>query len=103
MAKKQKQAKAEAAPQRSAPPAIRDNPPPDRTPEVCGELTACPACGSTNRTGYTNRVELAFTGVHNGRPFDHIVWRTTQCVDCCQVRRDKHHEQRGPVVEPVGH
>ena len=54
-------------------------------PVVEHEPTACPACGSIARAKYTNRRELVYDG-------ELIVWRTTRCLVCDQVRRDKHRE-----------
>lgn len=59
-----------------------------------GLLTQCPNCRSTNRTPYTNRTELAFAGIRDGKHFTHVITRRTSCADCGQARFDKHFENR---------
>ncbi len=69
-----------------------------RTPVVDAAVTACPKCGSTERTGYNNKteVERAIAGTtRDGRPFTHVVWRRTKCKECNQHRVDRCHENRG--------
>lgn len=55
--------------------------------------SSCPECGSTERTEYINKSELEHEGIDPfGRPFNLIVWRTCQCKECGQWRRDKSYE-----------
>lgn len=63
--------------------------------QVDGELTRCARCGSTNRSKYFSKTErqIAGTDVH-GKPYTHIVWRRTRCLDCGQHRVDVHRENR---------
>lgn len=58
-------------------------------------LTYCPKCDSTNRMPYTNRTELAYRGIREGRRYTHVITRRTRCADCGQARFDKHFENRG--------
>lgn len=58
-------------------------------------VTACPACGSTEREPYYNRREMAAGGVDSaGKPYTHVIWRRTKCAACGQVRDDRHFENR---------
>jgi hypothetical protein len=94
---------------RSQPPAAAESAetasPPERRPGrpqgaksatdvVTVEPSRCRACGSTSRTPYTNTTEHEHRGLHEGRPYTHVVWRTTSCADCGQSRRDRHLENR---------
>lgn len=55
----------------------------------------CRKCGCTERTPYANAQEMEFGGTTgDGRPFTHIVWRSTRCVGCGQGRRDRVFENR---------
>lgn len=60
-----------------------------------GALTHCGKCGSTERMPYTNRTEVAYGGVRDGKRYTHVITRRTRCADCGQARFDKHYEQRG--------
>lgn len=53
---------------------------------------ACPKCNSTNRTKYTQTRKQHHTGERDGKPFNQIVRRWCQCVDCGQWRIEKHFE-----------
>lgn len=57
-------------------------------------LTACRTCGSTERTKYENRREMAFGVERDGRQFTHVVWRDTNCAACGQRRTDQSFENR---------
>jgi hypothetical protein len=48
---------------------------------------ACPKCHSTRRKPYTEGVvaDRKMSGVIDGRPYNRIVWRRTQCADCGQA------------------
>jgi len=80
-----------------APPQPTANP----SPIVEGTLTACRACGSTNRTKYTNHREIEHSLLVEDRPYTHVVWRDTSCADCGQRRTDRHLENRKPSVVSV--
>lgn len=73
--------------------------PREETPIVTGELTACPACGSTDRTEYKDtRTPLEHAGVTpSGRPYTHVRWKRTCCKGCGQFRIDKTFENRVPA------
>jgi len=50
----------------------------------------CPRCGSTRRTPYRSKpVIRALSGVADGKPYTHVVWRATRCLDCGQARTDR--------------
>lgn len=76
------------------PPVDEELPIADSPPIVAAQLTACRKCGSTERTKYTNRREIAFDGMRDGQPYTDIVWRNTSCVACGQVRVDQTFENR---------
>jgi len=67
--------------------------------EAVAEVSRCPQCGSTEREKYENPTEIEQGGVRDGKPFTHIVWRSTRCVACGQSRRDRTYENRVEVVE----
>ncbi len=52
---------------------------------VVVQVTACPRCNSTKRAPYYNRRSLKTAG-------QIVVWRRTKCLECGQVRDDKHSE-----------
>jgi len=59
-------------------------------PLVDSVPSRCPHCGSTERSPYSEHVrEYEITGVHDGQPFTHIVYRPTQCLGCGQWRIDR--------------
>ena len=63
---------------------------------VAAEATRCPRCGSTDRDPYRRKNEQAYPGVHDGKPYTHIVRRWTRCATpgCGQHRIDKSFENR---------
>lgn len=62
---------------------------------VPAEPSRCTVCGSTDREAYSNYTDLEQHGVTSaGKPFTHIVWRSTRCRACGQARRDITHENR---------
>jgi len=63
--------------------------------------SACPRCGSTDRTPYYHTRTLAITGRILGQPYDHIVYRYTRCRACGQHRVDRHYEFRSPPDQPT--
>jgi hypothetical protein len=58
------------------------------------EPSRCSKCQSTERTPYTNKTEKAIAGLHEGKPYTHVVWRSTTCAGCSQARRDRSYEHR---------
>lgn len=62
------------------------------TPVVEAPPSCCPKCGSTERTDYSNTTRIAYNGLHDGRKYSHVVWRTTSCKKCGQRRRDRSYE-----------
>ena len=63
-------------------------------PVVQAEVTACGACGSTDRQPYFNVRERAIAGVRDGKPFTHVLWKRTRCTNCGQIRDDRSYENR---------
>jgi hypothetical protein len=56
----------------------------------------CPKCLSTQRTGYTQTIVQAYSGLaKDRRPYTHIVRRRCQCLACGQHRIDRSLENRG--------
>ena len=52
--------------------------------------TRCPKCGSTRRSPYTQKRELDATGMDSdGRIYQSVKWRRTQCKKCDQWRDDR--------------
>lgn len=64
------------------------------TPIVDAPASCCPKCGSTERTDYSDTTRIAHNGIHNGREYSQVVWRTTACKMCGQRRRDRSYELR---------
>ena len=62
--------------------------------QATAEVSTCRMCQSTRRAPYMNKVEQQIAGVRNGKPFTHIVWRRTRCLDCGQHRSDVTWENR---------
>lgn len=57
--------------------------------------SSCPKCRSTDRTAYSNTTEYPIAGITiDGRQYSHVIWRTTACKACGQVRRDRSYEMR---------
>lgn len=56
--------------------------------------TRCPKCGSTERSDYFGTVERSISGIRDGQPHTHIIWRRTQCLSCGQLRQDRSYENR---------
>lgn len=54
----------------------------------------CPACQSTERGPYVDKVDQPIVGVHDGKPHTHVVWRGCKCLQCNQWRRDRSFENR---------
>jgi hypothetical protein len=52
----------------------------------------CSKCQSTERTGYTHTETKRITGMHNGQPYNRVVWRSCKCTHCGQHRQDKSYE-----------
>lgn len=62
----------------------------EQKPIVEYQVSRCPNCGSTDRTSYADRRELAYSGTTpDGRQYDRIVWRSCKCEACGQARIDK--------------
>lgn len=92
MAKAKSPAK-QPAPKKSAKPRRRGT----VAPPVCdAPPSRCPTCGSSEREGYSNTTEYAIVGriAGSGQEYTHVVWRTTKCKCCGQVRRDRSYENR---------
>jgi hypothetical protein len=58
-------------------------------PTVDAPLTRCPQCGSTDRERVGNAVRQESAGLHQGQPYNLIVWRRTKCLSCGQFRTDR--------------
>jgi hypothetical protein len=57
----------------------------------------CPACGSTARTDYHHTNTHHYSGVTaDGRPYNRIVYRYTNCRHCGQARIDRTYELDAP-------
>jgi len=55
--------------------------------------SACPACGSVERSDYTDTSTMDFNGIdQNGMSYSKVTWRTCQCLACGQWRKDKSFE-----------
>lgn len=70
--------------------------PKPKPPEVDVEVSSCPNCGSTERTGYHSTKCRELSGVHNGRPYKTVVWKRTKCRGCGKNRIDRFHLNRKP-------
>jgi uncharacterized Zn finger protein len=58
-------------------------------------LSRCPRCGSTEREMYRKpRREVCCRGIRDGKAYTHVIFRTTACTACGQVRRDVFYENR---------
>jgi len=52
--------------------------------------SACPKCKSTERAEYRRKTVIVQTGrTPEGRPYNRIVLRPTNCLRCGQHRRDR--------------
>lgn len=70
-------------------------PPKPQRPIVEAMPSSCPKCRSTDRTAYSNTTEYPIAGMTiDGRQYSHVIWRTTACKSCGQVRRDRSYEMR---------
>jgi hypothetical protein len=68
---------------------------PNVTDVVDVGLSRCRKCQCTERSPYTNTTEREIGGVTaDGRPYTHILWRSTKCLNCGQCRRDRCFENR---------
>jgi hypothetical protein len=68
---------------------------PEKTPIVPATATRCPACGSTDRSGYHRTTEADYSGLTpDGQACTHIVRRWTTCAACGQQRVDRSYENR---------
>lgn len=77
--------------------AARKDPPAKRTPtpEVQVAASVCPSCGSTERIGYHGTKARALSGVlEDGRRYQVVIWKRTQCRNCEQPRVDVFHLDR---------
>jgi len=55
--------------------------------------TCCPNCKSLRRSDYYGVVRNEIPGItEQGSPFTHVVWKRCDCLDCGQVRIEKHKE-----------
>jgi nitrate reductase cytochrome c-type subunit len=61
------------------------------------ETSRCPNCQSTRRSEYLGaRNVQEFEGLAEGRPYNRIVRRRCQCLDCGQTRIDRTFEFAPP-------
>lgn len=61
-------------------------------------ISACKTCGSTKRTKYTNTQTADIEGeTLDGRRYNQVTWRNTNCLKCGQARVDRFYE----MVETV--
>ena len=58
-------------------------------------VSRCPACHSTERSKYEKTSEVNAIGEENGLPYDTVIWRSCQYLNCGQWRRDRSTEFRG--------
>ena len=59
-------------------------------PIVNVEISACPKCGSTKRSSYSNTITKDIQGVlADGREYEKVIWRDCWCSDCGQHRKDR--------------
>lgn len=57
---------------------------------VDSEATTCPKCGSSDRVAYyATRQKEINSKLPDGRVFDRVTWRRTQCKNCGQYRDDR--------------
>lgn len=56
--------------------------------------SCCPKCQSTERSDYGAKTEQPCVGIHEGKPYTHVIWRTCMCLLCGQWRRDRSFENR---------
>jgi hypothetical protein len=64
-------------------------------PEVTVTPSACPNCGSTERTGYAGTKARKLSGqLPDGRRYQTVVWKPTKCRGCNQNRVDVYHLDR---------
>lgn len=63
------------------------------TDTVDVDPSRCPSCGSTRRSAYYGEPNVQeFAGERDGQPFNRIVRRRCQCLDCEQFRIDRSYE-----------
>lgn len=58
-------------------------------------LSRCPECGSSRRSQYEKSETTEARGVVDGQPFNAIVFRACQCLECGQWRKDRSKEWIG--------
>jgi hypothetical protein len=56
---------------------------------VIVEHSKCPKCGSVERSNYNNIITYDIVGIHNGIEYVRVVFRSTKCLSCGQIRKDK--------------
>ena len=53
-------------------------------------LSRCNKGGSTERSKYYQKRELALTGINqDGEIYNRVIWRRTRCLECDQIRDDR--------------
>jgi hypothetical protein len=58
----------------------------------------CPKCQSTAREPYAGHPRVAdLSGMHDGQPFNRIVYRNTRCTACGQARVDREWRYEPPA------
>lgn len=57
-------------------------------------LSRCPTCNSTDRSKYEKATEHEIVGEEDGKPYNFVIWRGCQCLNCGQWRRDRTVELR---------
>jgi hypothetical protein len=72
------------------------------TVHALAQPSRCPRCGSSKRSEYYNRREVAFSGVFQEQPYNRVVYRRCKCTDCGQHRIDRTYElQTVPASKPA--
>lgn len=62
----------------------------------------CARCGSSHRAPYCNVVTRAIHGTDGqGRPYTHVTWRYTRCLDCQQRRCERTFDYRPDAHAPM--
>lgn len=72
---------------------------PQGAPNIKSEVdvvpSSCKKCGSTERSAYFGTPQVQeFNGVHDGKPYTHIVRKRCTCSNCGQNRFDRSYENR---------
>lgn len=70
---------------------------PNRKYDVVDQpISRCKQCGCQEREPYFKTEVHEIVGMtEEGVPYDSVVWRSTQCTECKQHRKDRSYEMRG--------